>query len=162
MSQSGEVTRVRKIVSMVWRCDSAILTSGRFLRKMSARPPAKRPGSSCLRSAEPLRRSIPDTLSVTYCQGCCRLVSPSHSLCHVASRPCQGRCRRVSPLRPLCHGANHAAAMSGARDHVCCRSIGTSDLPAIFAEAGSTPNVRPTWRHCDVTERHNRGAGVVS
>ncbi|RRT53673.1 hypothetical protein B296_00037281 [Ensete ventricosum] len=42
MSRPGEVTRVRKVASVIWQHDSAIPPSGRFLRKRSMRPSCKK------------------------------------------------------------------------------------------------------------------------
>ncbi|RZS04859.1 hypothetical protein BHM03_00035256 [Ensete ventricosum] len=176
MSHPGEVTRVRKVASVVWRRDSAIPTSGWFLckRSMLLNTSLVVGCQGCCRMVDPSHSFLPchqlpavrgvagwsarrvrsAMPPATCCQGCCRLVSPSRSLCHAASRA-------VGPLRPLCHAASHAVALSVARCQVHCGSVGISDLPVDLTVAGSAFDVRPTWRHCDVAKRRDRGGGVV-
>ncbi|RZR98108.1 hypothetical protein BHM03_00027419 [Ensete ventricosum] len=82
-----------------------------------------------------------DPPSSANCWGCtttrddesARLVGLSRLLCHAVSRPLSG-------------------ALQASRDF---------GIPAVFAKIRSTPNVHPTWRHCDVAERHDRSGGVM-
>ncbi|RWW82726.1 hypothetical protein BHE74_00008793 [Ensete ventricosum] len=154
MSQPGEVTRVRKVASVVWRRDSTIPTSGRFLRKRSA---------STLYAGH-IIAIVPDTPPAACCQGCCRLVSLSHSFCHAASRLLSGVLQAGQPVAsalPCCQpptvkgaagwsarrvrSTMPLAVLSAVRCQVRCGSVKTSDLPVDLIEAGSASDIRPTW-----------------
>ncbi|RWW18761.1 hypothetical protein GW17_00017228 [Ensete ventricosum] len=136
MSQPNEVTRVRKLDSM--GCCGPIDKS-----QLLAIPPT------------------------TYRQGRCSLVGPSRSLCHAASY-LPSKALQVG--RPVafalpCHqtlavkgvvGLSAYCVRSAMPPVACrqgrCRQVRVPGLPISLTEAGSTPDVRPTWRHCDVAE----------
>ncbi|RWW58196.1 hypothetical protein BHE74_00034971 [Ensete ventricosum] len=56
---------------------------------------------------------------------------------------CQGCCRLIDPSRSLCHAASHVTALSTARCQVCYRLVGAPGLPADPTEARSTYDRRP-------------------
>ncbi|RWV87537.1 hypothetical protein GW17_00050457 [Ensete ventricosum] len=53
--------------------------------------------------------------------------------------------RPVASALPCDQPRCGVVALSVARSQMCYESIGTSDLPAVFIEDGSAPNVRPAW-----------------
>ncbi|RWW87131.1 hypothetical protein BHE74_00004059 [Ensete ventricosum] len=163
MSWPGEVTRVRKVASVVWRHDSVISTLSRFLCKRLMRPSCEKTRIELLvldRAHPTIKSRVglikSDFVSVRDPQmGYCRLVDPSHSLCHAASRLLSVvlqadrlvafalSCRQSPAVRGAAGwSARHVcftmspAALSTARCQVRCGSIGTPNLPVDLTEVG--------------------------
>ncbi|RWW02069.1 hypothetical protein GW17_00034859 [Ensete ventricosum] len=138
MSWPGEVTRVRKVASVVWRHDNVISTLSRFLCKRPMHPSCKKTRIELLvldrahptiKSRVGLIRS--DFVSVRDPQMADRLVAFALS------------CRQSPAVRGAAGwSARHVcftmspAALSTARCQVRCGSIGTPNLPVDLTEVG--------------------------